>query len=210
MRRILFYAVMFIMAMPPVNAQTAQQLNGHEYVDLGLPSGTKWATCNVGAQKASDYGDFYTFGALKPEAPTPFDGESTVNPITGNPTYDVARAQWGEGWQMPTKAQFEELNTKCKWVWRPMNGIKGYRVTGPNGNSIFLPAGGIYFSDYINFGGRSGYYWTATPVGEYGAFYLFCGEVLNEMDDIWERPTHYVGDGQGAMCYRMTIRPVTK
>ncbi len=210
MKKFLFFAVMVFMAMQTVTAQSAQQLNGHEYVDLGLPSGTKWATCNLGAAKASDYGNYYAFGALKPEAPTPFDGQSMVKPINGNSKYDAALTEWGEGWQIPTKAQIEEINSKCKWAWRPMNGIKGYRVTGPNGNSIFLPAAGVYYGEYLNFGGHVGNYWTATPVSEYGAYYIDCGEEMDEMNDTWGRPMHRVGEYNGTMNFRMTIRPVTK
>lgn len=212
MKSLLLYAVMVIMTMSGASAQASQQLNGHEFVDLGLPSGTKWATCNLGAKKASDSGDFYAFGALTPEAPTPFDGQSMVKPINGNPKYDAAFAQWGEGWQIPTKTQIEELNDKCKWVWRPMNGVKGYLVTGPNGNTIFLPAGGVYYSDYLEQGGRCGNYWSATPGSEYGSYWLFCGQELDEMNDTWSRPNHYVIDaeGNGTMSYRRTIRPVTK
>ncbi|MDE6311367.1 MAG: fibrobacter succinogenes major paralogous domain-containing protein [Muribaculaceae bacterium] len=194
-----------------MTAQAPSELNGHEYVDLGLPSGTKWATCNVGADKAWDYGEYFQFGALKQDASTPFDGQSAVQPINGNAKYDVATARWGEGWQMPTKAQLDELQTKCKWSWVPMSGKKGYRVTGPNGNSIFLPAGGIYYgSEYLYLTGHAGVYWSSTPSGEYVAYNLYCGQELDEMDETYGRPTHYVTDMNGTMNFRMTVRPVVK
>ncbi len=211
MRNILVYILLLVLSVPYAMAQKATTLNGHEYVDLGLPSGTKWATCNVGAEKAWDYGEYFQFGALKPDAPTPFDGQSTVQPITGNAKYDVASALWGEGWQMPTKAQMEELNTKCRWNWVPMGGKKGYLVTGPNGNTIFLPAAGIYYGgEYLYFAGNNGQYRSSTPSGEYGTNYLYCGQEYDEMEETFGRPMHMVSDANGAMNFRMSVRPVLK
>ena len=82
--------------------------------------------------------------------------------ISGNAQYDAARANWGSMWRMPTIAEFEELCTKCKWTWTSQGGHKGYKVTGPNGNSIFLPAAGWRYGTDTNDVGEYGYYWSSS------------------------------------------------
>ena len=145
-------------------------INGHEYVDLGLPSGLKWATCNVGANFSEEYGDYYAWGEIETKSEYTVDNSKTrgksMSDISGNATYDVARAKWGASWRLPTKEEFNELRQKCKWQWTTQNGKKGYKVTGPNGNSIFLPAAGYRYGsslclaeeyvDYVD-------YWSSTP-----------------------------------------------
>lgn len=109
--------------------------NGHEYVDLGLPSGTMWAKCNVGAPTPESLGDFYAYGELYP------DTNQSTSTYTGEQgdflpaEADVASVFWGGGWHIPTIAEMDELRFYCIWEW---NG-QGYTVTGPNGCSIFLP-----------------------------------------------------------------------
>lgn len=93
----------------------------HEYVDLGLPSGTKWATCNVGANIPEEYGDFYAWGEITTKSEYTTEncvtyGES-MDDISGNPNYDVARAKWGGSWRMPTKSEMRELVYNCNWTW---------------------------------------------------------------------------------------------
>lgn len=82
--------------------------------------------------------------------------------IAGNSTYDVARAKWGGSWRLPTKAEFDELLNRCTWIWTSYKGINGYKVTGPNGNSIFLPAAGFIESSPYRCG-SDGIYCSATP-----------------------------------------------
>ena len=135
----------------------------HDYVDLGLPSGLKWATCNVGANSPEEYGDYYAWGELKTKSSytkenSITDGKSMVD-IFGDPTYDVARAKWGSSWRMPTLDEIKELNYECKWEWED----KGYVVTGPNGNRIFLPVGG-YCKECASCDEDEGYIWSSTPV----------------------------------------------
>ena len=151
--------------------------NGHEYVDLGLPSGLKWATCNVGANKPEDYGDYFAWGELKPkqeytdqtyEHYRSFLGINMkmvfLGEISGNTQYDTARVKWGGKWRIPTKAELQELCDKCTWIWMSQNGVEGYKVTGPNGNSIFLPAAGPRDGSSL-FPARSyGYYWSSSPL----------------------------------------------
>ncbi len=143
------------------------KFNGHEYVDLGLPSGLKWATCNVGADKPEDYGDYFAWGETTTKSSYTEENsktwEKSMGSIAGNAQYDAARANWGGSWRLPTKVEFDELCEKCIWTWTTQGGHRGYKVTGPNGNSIFLPAAGIRNGTSLNNDGESGDYWSATP-----------------------------------------------
>ena len=140
--------------------------NGHEYVDLGLPSGLKWATCNVGASSPEEYGDYYAWGEVNTKKEYTEDNSfmygTPIDKISGNPRYDVARAKWGGSWRMPTKADFLELIAKCTWEWTTQGGHKGYKVTGPNGNSIFLPAAGHRDGTETDDAESYGRYWCVT------------------------------------------------
>ena len=143
--------------------------NGHAYVDLGLPSGIKWATCNIGASSPSDYGNYYAWGETTTKSSYTESNSVTYNKsfggISGNPQYDAARANWGGSWRLPSKAEFEELLSKCTLTWTSQGGHNGYKVTGPNGNSIFLPAAGYRYGSSLNDAESSGYYWSSTPSG---------------------------------------------
>ena len=160
-----------------ITAPADNKINGHEYVDLGLPSGLKWATCNVGANKPEEYGDYFAWGELKPKQE--YTGETyehikrgflgikkyvDLGEISGNAQYDAARFKWKGSWRMPTKEEMEELKKNCTWTWTKQGGKKGCKVTGPNGNSIFLPAAGCRYGSSLNY---AGYYWSSTPYGYY-------------------------------------------
>ncbi len=158
------------------NFANANEVNGHEYVDLGLS--VKWATCNVGASKPEDYGNYYAWGETTTkysytESNSKTYGKS-MRDIAGNSSYDAARANWGGSWRMPTKVEMQELIDKCNWKWTTQNGVKGYKVTGPNGNSIFLPAAGGRYGSSLYDAGSYGYYWSSTPYesGSYDAYSL--------------------------------------
>ena len=168
--------------------------NSHEYVDLGLS--VKWATCNVGASKPEDYGDYFAWGEKSKKTKYTENNSKTygksMGDIKGNSKYDVARANWGGKWRMPTKAEMQELIDKCTWTWITQNGERGYKITGPNGNSIFLPAAGICSgsSFYSN-----GAYWSSTPYPDSGsARYLYfdssshCVYIDNRYDGRSVRP----------------------
>ena len=139
-------------------------INGHEYVDLGLS--VKWATCNIGAKRPSDYGNYYAWGETKTK-PTYTEEDSktsgkSIGDIAGNSSYDTARANWGGTWRLPTKAEIQELVNKCTWTWTTQGSHNGYLVTGPNGKSIFLPATG--YREYVSIlDGSRGFYSSSTP-----------------------------------------------
>ena len=146
---------------------TTGTINGHEWVDLGLPSGTKWATCNIGANAPEGYGNYYAWGETTTKSSYTEENCRTygvsMNDISGNANYDAARANWGSTWRMPTKAEMKELRDNCTWTWTTQNGVNGYKVTGSNGNSIFLPAAGYCFRSSRYHVGEHGYYWSSAP-----------------------------------------------
>ena len=152
----------------------ANKVNGHEYVDLGLS--VKWATCNVGANKPEEYGNYYAWGETITKSSYTSDNSKTygktMNDISGNSSYDAARANWGGNWRMPTKTEMQELKDRCTWTWTIQNGVKGYKVKGPNGNSIFLPAAGYRSGASLN-NADYGNYWSSTPSSNSYADYLF-------------------------------------
>lgn len=163
-------------------AEFRRTLNGHEYVDLGLPSGLKWATCNVGAAAPENAGGYYAWGETEEKDDYSWktykyyddvyatvtkyciherfglvDGEKTLEAMD-----DVANVKWGATWRMPTYEEQQELCKHCTWEWTTVNDVYGYKVTGPNGNSIFLPAAG-YKNDGNIFNKVScGYYWSSS------------------------------------------------
>ena len=135
-----------------------------EYVDLGLPSGTKWGKCNVGATSETEYGNFYQYGkGANQYAATSgqSDYSGTENPLALSA--DTAVQVLGGSWHMPTQAQFEELTANTTYEWTTINGVNGGKFTAQNGNYVFFPAGG-YWSNGINNGvGLAGNYWSSTP-----------------------------------------------
>lgn len=159
--------------------------NGHEWVDLGLPSGTLWATCNVGAEKPEDYGDYFAWGETKPKTTyhmgtykygnisdevTKYcnDSKSGYDGFIDNLTAlqssdDPATVNWGSDWHTPSKEEWEELmnNTSNKWVIQ--NGVKGRLFTSKkNGRTIFLPAAGVRCDDEFDGDGDFGVYWSSS------------------------------------------------
>ncbi len=139
--------------------------NGHPWVDLGLS--VKWATYNIGALFPGNYGDHYAWGeTIQKSEYTLANSKTTgknLGDISGKPQYDVARKAWEGKWRMPTSDEFEELDKKCTWQWTNINGHDGYKVTGPNKNSIFLPAA-VYFEDSRWLPKYYGRYWTSSPI----------------------------------------------
>lgn len=128
-------------------------------VDLGLPSGTIWGTCNLGADNKYDDGMLYAWGSIMP-----FQKQSSATiehyeKIIGT-SYDPASIALGDQWKLPSETQIAELISTCKWVWQNTDEHCGYLVIGPNGNSMFLPAAGCIIGEEIQYKGQFGYYWT--------------------------------------------------
>ena len=148
-------------------------------IDLGLPSGTLWADRNVGADSPDAYGDYFAWGETEPKEAY---GWNTYKWCEG-PNYtltkygtlyatdvldiedDAAYVNMGAEWRMPTYDELSELNNKCTWTWTTLNGVNGYKVTGPNSNSIFLPAAGCRDGNNLNYVGSGGYYWSSECLG---------------------------------------------
>ena len=139
------------------------KISGYECADLGLS--VKWATCNVGASTPSDYGNYYAWGEMSTKSTYLEDNQKAVlsTNISNDIDYDVATSYWGRPWRIPTKNEMEELVTKCKWIEDNLNGHNGYKIIGPNGNSIFLPASGMRTGSSIGLD-KAGYYWTSNIV----------------------------------------------
>ena len=183
---------------------TTSSISSYECVDLGLPSGTKWATCNMGASSPEDAGSYFAWGEIttkysyKEETSKMFGKE--INDISGNSTYDAASARWGKGWRMPTKADFEELINNCRGQYILQGGVWGVKFTSKtNGNSIFLPTTGYKNDSALEQYNEKGYYWTSTPrsgFAHYGARFQLSKEG-GKVD--W-----------GTAFYGYCIRPVMK
>ena len=169
-----------------VQQDNSGTIDGRVYVDLGLPSGTLWATCNVGANSSEEYGDYFAWGETSPkneynwstykwcngsdDTMTKYCQQSSYgyNGFTDTltellPEDDAATANWGSGWQMPSIDQIEELynSNNTTTTWTTQNGINGRKITSnSNGNSIFLPAAGYRIGTSLYVAGGYGYYWS--------------------------------------------------
>ena len=145
--------------------------NGHEYVDLGLPSGTKWATMNVGANAESDYGNWYKYGL----GASPYEINQTNYAGTEDPlatSADTAAQVWGGPWHMPTKAQLDELTANTTYRLATINGVYGGKYIASNDNYIFIPfAGHWYFGSHLSERSK-GYIWSSSPSDGSNAFLL--------------------------------------
>ena len=150
-------------------------------IDLGLPSGTKWACCNVGASSPEGYGGYYAWGetseksVYNEETYLYFTGQDTdgdgwidenfkvinIGSDIAGTSYDVAHVRWGGSWIMPSHDRQMELMNNCAREWTTVNGVNGILVTGPSGGQIFLPAAGCRL-DHLYYAGSDGYYWSST------------------------------------------------
>ena len=186
-------------------------------VDLGLS--VKWASCNVGATVPEEYGGYYAWGETEEKSNyTPLtykyhlgDLDSDGNYYESNEyqniginisgtSYDVAHVKWGGSWRMPTLDEIKEFCNKCSWEWTSVNGVSGQKVTGPNGNSIFLPAAGDRQGTDFRSPGSLCDYWSATLYENFsGSAY---GLSFNSLGSYWH-------DWYGR-DYGRTVRPVTE
>lgn len=193
------------------NTSCSQSQKEHEFVDLGLPSGTKWATCNVGATNPEDFGDLFAWGEtkVKKEYTRETYAFGTKNQQKYNTTDknlvlqscdDAATINWGEDWQTPTLEQFEELLENCKLEWTEKNNIGRQLITGPNGNSIFLPAAGNTSDLSFSYSKPEGFYWSASADPDQPIYVKFL-TISSDYNDLIVGDTRNVG---------MSVRPVRK
>ena len=163
---------------PDYIADSGEAISSDDYVDLGLPSGTLWASCNVGASAPYEKGGIYAWGETVQKQSYRMENYFDIDSLAGSSSLydmfgtegqtqqsiigtkcDVASAVCGPDYVMPTKAQLDELNTECTWTWGTLKRVKGMIVTGPNGNSIFLPACGSGNENGIFGYNEDGDYW---------------------------------------------------
>ena len=176
---------------------------GIEYVDLGLS--VRWAPFNIGATSPTECGDYFAWGEI--ETKTEYTEANSLthgiymDDIGGNPQYDAARAIWGSTWRLPSREEIEEIVAECTWEWTSVDGMNGCKITGPNGNHIFVPAAGCYIGAELKMLGQNGMYHS----------YKMCGDYVN-----FSYGFHF---GEGADNYQLdwlyraygrSIRPVTE
>ena len=218
-------------------------------VDLGLPSGLKWANMNIGAESPEDYGDYFAWGettgykdgkrdfssatykyylVTKITTPDTTDKDGffipgTTTTTTGYTKYvtkkdaskngydgfcddkavlepedDAAYVNWGGDWRMPTKKEQDELRNGCTWEWAELKGVKGYKVTGPNGNFIFLPAAGSRDNSGLSNAGSFGDYWSSSLYPD-GSGYA-CGLYFRSGGWYWGNGYRFSGHSVRAVC----------
>lgn len=206
-----------------IKSTSSMEINGHEFVDLGLPSGLKWSVANVGSRSPEDFGDHFAWGEISTKQEYNVDNYVYCSPkknlanifrsvsggikdykykdlshLTG-PDLDVAEAEWGYPWHIPTIKDFSELIRCCKWKWETRKGVRGYTVTGPNGNSLFLPAAGYMQFDSLEDDNSEVWYWTCEKDDSMDAWAMALNANRKEID-IMEM------DRSCGLC----VRPVAK
>lgn len=157
-----------VLVLPRTQSETPEEPtpgNGGNAVDLGLS--VKWADRNVGADSPEACGDYYAWGEITTktdynEYTSATYGKGT-GVISGDAAYDVATANWGDGWRLPTVEEINELVANCTWTWGDQNGVSGMIVKATNGNTIFLPAAGYFDETAVSLAGSYGTYWTGSP-----------------------------------------------
>ena len=194
------------------NAQSCPDDNHPHAIDLGLSSGTKWACCNVDTdypekQSPSNHGGYYAWGETETKSKYDWsnyihcDGSENTcydigSDIAGT-EHDVAHVQWGGIWEMPSEGQIQELISNCSYTWTIKNGVAGGLLTGPSGDTIFLPEADICWNGFLECSMSGGYYWSSTqsPKNSNNAYRLCF--------DSWGRSggSEYRGIG-------LTVRPI--
>ncbi|MBR6179944.1 MAG: dockerin type I repeat-containing protein [Prevotella sp.] len=194
-------------------------------IDLGLPSGTKWACCNVGATAPEGYGEYFAWGETSQKdefietnylyaSGTDEDGDGwyddyhadtglwgvwqLLGDISGT-QYDVAHVKWGGAWAMPSLDQLNELIENCTYEWTAVNGINGGQFTGQNRGKLFIPAAGYRWGEYLYYDGSYCLCWLSTqsPMYSSGAHSIYFGPNFTRNEYL------YRGNGN-------TVRPVSK
>ena len=194
-----------------------------EWVDLGLPSGLLWATCNLGATNPEDYGDYYAWGETSAKETynwstyryatvdangdlqtlTKYNTSDTYGTIDNKTTLeasdDVATAVLGSGARIPTKAEWQELLDNTTAEWTTQNGVNGRKFTAANGNSLFLPAAGYRYGSSLDLDGSRGACWSSSLYESYpgGAWNMF-----------FSSDGQYVGSSRRNRGYGQSVRAV--
>ena len=203
---------------PPAGSNTTDKKDTHEYVDLGLPSGTLWATCNVGASSPEEYGDYFAWGETEPKTNYSWETykycKGTNNTMTKycarygsvdykvelEPSDDAATVNWGSEWQMPSSEQCAELSNYryTTTTWTTLNGVYGRKITSKsNGNSIFLPAAGYRRDTSLSSAGSYGLYWSRSLFASYSVSAYYLDFVSSD-----------VSTYGSYRCYGRSVRPV--
>ena len=183
-------------------------INGHKFVDLGLPSGLLWAETNIGAETATDNGYYFAWGETKTKDTYTTDNYTyNENPTTLDAEHDAATQNWGSSCRMPTKAEFEELTNSdnCTWTWTSLTTTSGSTINGyivisvKNGNSIFFPASGFYHNNNLGNEGKNAFFWSSSLYQEdtKNAYCLDLGDAHNYSNKY-------------GRFYGFTVRPVAK
>ena len=184
------------------------------WVDLGLS--VLWARYNVGATSPEEYGEYYAWGETEEKSSYTYENYKHCT-ITGyeddgypifyyhnigkdisGTSYDVAHVKWGNGARMPRLEEIQELVNNCSWSANTYNGVKGMRITGQNGNSIFLSFAGLRSDECIEERGYDGYYWSGTDYEEYYYGYAYCLFFYDADYSLWDEDR----------CCGMSVRPV--
>ena len=198
----------------------------YKYVDLGLPSGTLWADRNVGADSPEDYGDYFAWGETAPKSyyewstykwcrgsddiMTKYCTDSNYG-IVDNKTVldledDAAYVNMGPEWRMPTADEQSELRNECTWIRTTQNGTNGWKVTGPKGNSIFLPASGNRVGSDLYDVGSGSSYWSSSLCSP-GFAWTLDFDTVDRYDGYVRR---YVGFTVRAVVSMVNIGPATE
>jgi uncharacterized protein (TIGR02145 family) len=218
---------MFCSCHAQVGKNSSSAEDNHSYVDLGLPSGTLWATCNIGANSPEEYGDYFAWGETKGYSSGKTDfvwdtyrwcnddyREMTkycnysgygYNGFTDDKTEldledDAAYVNWGSNWRMPSLEQIEELinDVYTNSEGTSLNGVEGYKITSKaNGNSIFLPAAGYRYNSSLDSAGSYGSYWSRTLISDYPRDAGYLRFISSDID--------MRSDDR---CYGRSVRPV--
>ena len=196
----------------------------HQYVDLGLS--VKWATCNIGADKPEEHGEYFSWGETENKRINNWEtykftegDKNIISKYCSNSQYgwheladslsalelvdDVAHKKWGGNWRIPTKAEIKELIENCTWTWTTRNNINGYLVTGKKpgytDRSIFIPVTGAYNNGKL-FGSKDhGHYWSRN-----------CGTLYPADAYTLELSVREASVGMESRCQSLAVRPVCK
>lgn len=169
---------------------------GHKFVDLGLPSGLKWAAYNVGAESPEEYGDYFAWGEIQPKDAYTEENCSSLylyaEDISGHMYLDAARAKWGSPWRMPTEQEIIELVLNTNGMSTELNGVRGTMVTGRNGNSIFFPYAGKMIDTTLYDEGDFGYYYSSSltkPItSDSGPYYYYVDDTQGTTSSVYRYP----------------------